>query len=319
MTLAWLFPGQGTQAAGMGRDLYESSPAGRLVLDQADDALEFPLTRLLFGGPAEELQLTINAQPAIVAVSLAALAAYREAAGDEPVPAPAYVAGHSVGEYAALVAAGAADGVTALRLVRARAEAMHAAGQERPGSMVAVLGLGRTVVEEACRQARAQVTGSYVCVATHNEETQVTIAGDREGLEVASELCRQAGARRCVPLAVSAAFHSAAMKPAAEALAGAVAAASIGDAVVPLVANVTGQPIQSAAEIRQELTAQIARPVLWADSMRTMAARGVACFVELGTGQVLTNVAQRMGLDAIAAGDTASVTAAVAWVRERQA
>ncbi|HEX2033783.1 MAG TPA: ACP S-malonyltransferase [Chloroflexota bacterium] len=319
--LVWLFPGQATQAVGMGRELYESSPAARRILDLADETLAQSLTRLMFEGPAEELQLTINAQPAIVAVSLAALAALREAwdeAAPGPWPEPVAVAGHSVGEYSALVASGAADEVTGLRLIRERARLMHAAGQERPGGMVVVLGLERDAVEAACREARQQVEGSYVALANLNAATQVTIAGDAEGLAVASQACLAAGARRCVPLAVSAAFHSAAMLPAAEPLARAVAAAEIGRARIPLVGNVTARPLVAPAELRQELASQVARPVLWADSVQHMVDIGVTVFLEFGPGQVLTNLVQRLdqGLQARAIGDAAAARATVPWLLE---
>ncbi len=319
MGVAWLFPGQGSQVVGMGRDLYEASPAARRVLDLADQTLGFALTRLLFEGPAATLQLTINAQPAIVAVSLAALAAYREAcarAGSGQLR-PDFVAGHSVGEYAALVAAGAADEATGLRLVRERARLMHEAGQARPGSMVAVLGLELAAVEEACRQARAQVPSSYVGVANHNLPAQVVIAGDPEGLAVASRLCQEAGARRCVPLAVSAAFHSAAMEPVVAPLAEALAMATIRDAQVPLVANVSARPIQEAAALREELAQQVARPVLWAGSLQFLLDQGVRAFIEFGAGQVLTSMVQRLPvpdgeLRTLAVGDAASATRAAA-------
>ena len=322
MALAWLFPGQGSQAVGMGQDLYQGSRAARDALELADRTLGFPLTRLMFEGPAEELLATVNAQPAILATSLAALAALREEwaeAGRGELPAPAFVAGHSVGEYAALVASGAASGETGLRLVRARAEAMHAAGQARPGSMTAVLGLVREAVEDACRAARAEVPGSYVSVANHNAETQVVIAGDREGLEAAARHCQAAGARRCVPLAVSAAFHSAAMEAAAPPLERAVAEAEIADAWVPLVANVTAAPIWRAEELRAELVDQLARPVLWSDSVVRMRSQGVDAFVELGAGKVLTNLVQRLdpAPAAISVGDAQGARDAVEWLAAR--
>ena len=303
----------------MGQELYSGSPGARAVLDLADRTLGFPLTRVLFQGPAEELQLTINAQPAIMGVSLASLAAFREAwiaGGAGEVPRPAFVAGHSVGEYAALVAAGACDEATGFRLVRARAEAMHAAGLERPGSMTAVLGLSRVAVEEACRKAREEVPGSYVSVANHNAETQVSIAGDSAGLEAAARYCQAAGARRCVPLSVSAAFHSDAMRPAAVALSKAVEMAEIQDAVVPLLANVNAAPLTEASELRRELVAQVASPVLWADSMRAMLNAGVGAFLEFGSGQVLTNLVQRLdqASKAIAVNDSDSAHQAVAWL-----
>jgi [acyl-carrier-protein] S-malonyltransferase len=320
--IAWLFPGQGSQAVGMGHDLYTSSAAAREALDLADATLGFSLTRVMFEGPADQLQLTINAQPAIVATSLAALAAVREAwresRGTE-LPAPALVAGHSVGEYAALVAAGAADAATGLRLVRARAEARHAAGQARPGGMTAVLGLSREKVEEACRLARAEARGSYVDVANHNAETQVIIAGDADGLAAAARLCQTAGARRCMPLPVSAAFHSAAMAPAADDLRRAVETAELRDAAVPVVANVTVRPITRSDQLGEELVEQVARPVLWADGVQKMRDAGVSAFLELGHGKVLTNILTRLEPPpaATAAGDSESVRAAVAWVEEQ--
>ncbi len=322
MTYAWLFPGQGTQAVGMGRDLYDGSPAARAVLDQADVTLGFPLTQLLFEGPADQLQQTVNTQPAIMAVSLASLAAFDETwradTGAAP-PQPSFVAGHSVGEFAALVASGAASATTGLRLVRARAEAMHIAGAQRPGSMAAVLGLPRDAVQRACTAARLEVPDSYVQVANHNADTQVAIAGDQPGLDAAMRLCREAGARRCLPLAVSAAFHSDAMAPAREPLRRAVTEAGLRDAQVPLVANVTASPVRGAAELGAELVEQVVSPVLWADGMRFMLAAGAHDFVEFGTGQVLANLAQRMteAPEAISVGDMEGVQRAVAWVQER--
>ena len=322
MTLAYLFPGQGSQAVGMGLDLYQGSRAARAVLDLADRTLGFALTRLMFEGPAEALLATVNAQPAIVATSLAALAALHEQWAEARrggLPGPAFVAGHSVGEYAALVASGAANEETGLRLVRARAEAMHAAGQARPGSMTAVLGLGREAVEEACRQARADVPGSYVSVANHNAETQVVIAGDKAGLEAAAKYCQAAGARRCVPLSVSAAFHSAAMEAAGPPLEQAVAQAAISDARVPLVANVSAAPIRAATELRRELVDQLARPVLWSDSLARLRGEGVDAFLELGAGKVLTGMVQRLepAPAVTAVGDVESARAAVEWLAAR--
>jgi [acyl-carrier-protein] S-malonyltransferase len=308
----------------MGQDLYAGSAAARETLDLADRTLGFQLTRLMFEGPADELQLTVNAQPAIVAASLAALAAFgerwRARVGDEP-PDPALVAGHSVGEYAALVACSAADAATALRLVRTRAEAMQAAGAARPGGMTAVLGLTRAVVDEACRRAREEVQRSYVSVANHNAETQVVIAGDKEGLAAAARLCQEAGARRCVPLAVSAAFHSAAMQPAAAALERAVREAELRDARVPLVANVTARASTTASDLGRELVDQVARPVLWADGVRTMLDTGIRAFVEFGPGRVLTNLLARHepAPSAAAVGDFAGAADAVGWLQERLA
>jgi [acyl-carrier-protein] S-malonyltransferase len=319
MKIAWLFPGQGSQAVGMGRSLHDALPAARSVLERADAALGFPLTELLFQGPAEALERTVNTQPAIVAVSLAALAAFCEqwrATYGAAVPDPAFVAGHSVGEYAALAAAGAAGEQVALQLVRARAEAMQAAAEAQPGGMVAILGLGLEAVQEACRRARAQVAGSYVDVANHNAATQVAIAGDPAGLDLASRLCREAGARRCIPLKVGGAFHSAAMASATDPLARAIAAADVQDARVPLVANVTAMPLRAASELRAELRDQITAPVRWSATIDFLLRSGVTQFVEFGAGQILTNLIQRLDrpVEAMAVGDAAAVHAGVAWM-----
>jgi [acyl-carrier-protein] S-malonyltransferase len=308
----------------MGRDLYESSPAARAVIDLADDTLGFPLSRLLFEGPAGALQSTINTQPAVVAVSLAALAAFRESWEEvqgESLPRPACVAGHSVGEYAALVASGAAPAATGIRLVRERARLMQEAGERQPGGMVAVLGLQREAVEAACRAARQEVPGSYVTVANLNAPTQVIIAGDGAGLEAAQRHCRAAGARRTMPLPVSAAFHSAAMRPAAAPLAMAIAGAGIGSASVPLVGNVDARFLTGADDLRRELSEQVAQPVLWADSVQRMIEEGVTVFLEFGAGQVLTGLVQRLegDLQAMAVGDASTAQAAVPWLAERAA
>ena len=318
-SVAWLFPGQGTQAAGMGHDLYRESPAARHLLDLADQVLAFPLTDLLFRGPVETLQLTVHAQPAIMAVSLAAFAAFGEAWAaerDQPLPAPAFVAGHSVGEYAALVASGAADTATGLRLVQERARLMQHAGQTCPGSMVAVLGLARQPVAEACRRARARIPGSFVDVANHNAATQVIITGDAAGLVEATRLCQEAGARRCLPLAVSAPFHSAGMASAVEPLGRAVAAAGLGDATIPLVGNVAARPLTAVNDLRRELVQQVASPVLWVDSVQYMVDAGVRTYVEFGAGQMLANLVQRHSGDlrAMAVGEAAAARQAVSWL-----
>ena len=304
--LAWLFPGQGTQAVGMGKALYACSPAARALMDTADAVLGGGVLDRCFTGPAAELRLTLHAQPAIVVVSLAALAACVEAAGDvtgDPealfgahLPqelAPAYAAGHSVGELAALIATGALSLEDGLRLVQARAQAMQAAGAARPGTMAAVLGLAIDDVAAACTAARDEVPDSYVTVATHNEPTQVVIAGDAAGVAAAGAAARQRGARRVVRLAVSAAFHSAAMEPAAAALAAPVASLTIRPPRAPVVLNTSAQPTRDPDVIRAALTAQVRQPVRWADTVSVLLARDVTLFLECGPGQVLTNTVSR--------------------------
>ncbi|MAG37101.1 MAG: malonyl CoA-acyl carrier protein transacylase [Dehalococcoidia bacterium] len=306
--LAWLFPGQGTQAVGMGQALYDSSTAARALMDLADATLGGEVLRRCFDGPADELRLTLHAQPAIVIVSLASLAVCFEALTEgnlegtpeewfgsrlPPELAPAFVAGHSVGELAALIATGALSLVEGLRLVQARARAMQEAGASRPGTMTAVLGLTFDEVDAACAAARAEVPGSYVTVATHNEPTQVVIAGDQEGLAAAGKHARERGARRVVRLEVSAAFHSAAMHPAAEALAAPVASLAIQPPLVPVVLNTSAQPTRDPESIRAALTQQVRQPVRWADTVGLLLAQDVTLFLECGPGQVLINTIRR--------------------------
>jgi [acyl-carrier-protein] S-malonyltransferase len=322
-TVAWLFPGQGSQAVGMARSLSESWTSAREVLAVAEAMYAGPLTSIMFDGPAEELQATATTQPAIVSTSIAALAALREAwqarHGNE-LPDPHLVAGHSVGEFSAIAASGATDVATALRLTCERARLMQWAAETIPGTMVAVIGLEVDRVDEACSEARAAVTGSYVTVANHNltSPAQVVIAGDRAGIAVASEKCTALGARRIAPLPVGGAFHSPAMAPAQEGLARAVAMAVVGEARVGIVANVTGRTIRRQREIRAELSEQVTSRVRWADSMATLAAAGCTRFIEFGEGAVLSGLVQRAipGSEAIQVGDAAGVARAVDWLSQ---
>ncbi len=320
-SVAWLFPGQGSQAVGMARSLAEASAAAREVLAVAEATYAGPLTTIMFDGPPEALQATVTAQPAIVGASLAALAALREAwtarSGDA-LPDPAAVAGHSVGEFAALVASGATDIATGLALTCERARLMQWAADTNPGGMVAVLGLEIDQVEASCTAAREAVAGSFVTVANHNAITpsQVVIAGDAPGLAEASARCKAAGARRCVPLAVGGAFHSPAMAPAREGLARAVAMAPIGPARTPLVANVTARSLFTPRELRAELAEQVTSRVRWAETMATLANAGCTRFVEFGSGAVLSGLVQRAipGAETIQVGDAEGVARAVEWL-----
>lgn len=305
----------------MARSLADTSAAARDVLAIAEATYAGPLTSIMFDGPAEALQATATTQPAIVGASLAAVAALREAWAARfgtDLADPALVAGHSVGEFSALVASGATDAATGLSLTCERARLMQWAAEATPGGMAAVLGLAVEAVDEACTSARATVAGSYVTVANHNSANpaQVVIAGDPDGVAAASTACKVAGARRVVPLAVGGAFHSPAMAPAREGLARAVAMAPIGPARVPIVANVTGQPIRRAVEIRAELADQVTSRVRWADTMATLAASGVRRFVEFGHGAVLSGLVQRAvpGAAAIQVGDASGIDAAVEWL-----
>lgn len=303
---AFVFPGQGSQFVGMGRDLYEREPVARMVFDAADAILEFPLSRLCFEGPEAELNDTYNTQPAIFVTSIAALRAL-EARG---VGLPAFVAGHSLGEFAALVAAGALSFADGLRLVRERGRLMKLAGERNPGGMAAILGLDRATLDAVCAEA-AHLTGRPVQVANDNCPGQVVISGDREALEVALERAKARGARRVVPLAVSIAAHSALMATASETFKQVVEETPLADPQVPIIGNVSAQPLANVAAIRADLSAQLTAPVAWTDSVRTMLAQGVTAFVEIGPKDVLTGLLKRIDANArgLTAGDSASMEA----------
>jgi [acyl-carrier-protein] S-malonyltransferase len=282
---AWVFPGQGSQQVGMGRDLYETYPAARRLLDEADAILDYRLARLCFDGPEEILQQTVHAQPAIMVMSLACLAAAR-AEGALP-GRPAFLAGHSLGEYTALVAAGALPFADGLRLVRERGRLMQEAGERVPGAMAAVMGLPEEKVEALCQESGAELCNL-------NSPGQAVIGGPLEALERALELARARGARHLARLNVSGAFHTSLMGPAAAGMAQAIAGVPVARACVPVVANSSAEPMVTAAAIREELLRQLCRPVLWQRSVEYMVAHGVTGFVEIGPGRVLTSLIRRI-------------------------
>jgi [acyl-carrier-protein] S-malonyltransferase len=295
--LAFVFPGQGSQYVGMGKALYQASSAARRVFQQADEILGFKLSELCFEGPEEELEDTINAQPAILTVSLACLAAIRErleAVGQKWQPR--FVAGHSLGEYTALVAAGSLDFGDALRIVRERGRLMKEQGDHRPGGMAAVIGLDRQGLERACQQASKE-TGGIVSVANANSPEQFVISGERAALNRAIQLIRDNGARTVVPLRISIASHSPLMQQAASRLAEIIDRSPLRDPQVPVVTNITGQVRTSAEHIRAELASQMIAPVEWVGSVREMVANGVDTFVEIGPGQVLSRLIARISTD----------------------
>ncbi len=295
--IAYLFPGQGSQVAGMGRALADAYPVARETYAEADAILGFPLSELCFEGPAETLTETTNAQPAILTTSIAAWRALHAARPD--LPAPCCVAGHSLGEYSALVAAGALAFADAVRLTRTRGELMAAAGRAHPGGMAAILKLDDEQVAALCEQASRE-SGDSVQVANYNAPGQVVISGGPAGVAAAVELARAAGARPR-PLAVSIAAHSPLMAPAAAAFAEAVAATPFREPVVPIIGNIQARPLQSVADIRQELVDQLTASVRWTASMQAMAALGVTRFVEVGPGDVLTGLMKRILPDAATA------------------
>jgi [acyl-carrier-protein] S-malonyltransferase len=295
MSTAFVFPGQGAQSVGMGRDLYVASPAARAIFELADATLGFALTRLCFEGPEEALTATENAQPALLTVSAALLASLADSVDVSSVVGrrSSVVAGHSLGEYSALVAAGALDIPTALRLVRRRGELMSEA---REGGMAAIIGIDEVLLEQICREASAE--DAPVVIANYNSPGQLVISGAGAAVERACALAKERGAKRALPLKVSAAFHSPLMRAAAEGLAAAVAQAAIVDARTPVISNVTAEPLAQADAIRRELIAQVTSPVRWIASVQRMSAAGVDTFVEIGPGSVLTGLIKRIAPDA---------------------
>ena len=283
---AFLFPGQGTQHVGMGRDLAMSSSAARAVFEEVDEILQTSLSRLMFEGPEDELTRTVNAQPAIVAVSLACMQAMEEALGLGGVPSPSYVAGHSLGEYTALVPAGVLDMADALRLVRERGRLMQEASEQQPGAMAVVMGLDELTVEEVCRETGAQISNV-------NAEDQIVIAGERVALARAMDLAAMRGARRLVRLQVSGAFHTRLMDHASQGMVHALEGAEFHPPQVPVVANCTGLPLTTETDIKVELKQQLCGCVQWKRSLDHMASAGVTQFYEIGPGKVLSNLVKR--------------------------
>jgi [acyl-carrier-protein] S-malonyltransferase len=297
--LAWLdervaivFPGQGSQFVGMGRALVETSAAAGRVFEQADAALGIPLTTLAFEGPAGELEDTINAQPAILTTSIAALVAIEEqAAALGRRVEPVVVAGHSLGEFTALVAAGSLEFEEALRLVRERGRLMKEAGQERPGGMAAVLGLDDAVLDAVVAEASSE---GIVVVANANCPGQTVISGEVGALTRAIELAKERGAKRVARLAISIASHSPLMTRAAAQLTELIDRVPFRAPRVPIVGNVSGRAITTVEEIRQELAHHVERPVNWTRSVQEMVALGATTFVEVGPGQALTGLIKRI-------------------------
>lgn len=282
--VAWLFPGQGSQRVGMGQALAATHPEAESTFLAADDALGFPLSKIIFEGPAEELEQTPNQQPAILTVSIAY---FRVLRANGQLPDASFVAGHSLGEYSALVAADALDFQDAVRLVRRRGELMQEHGA---GSMAAIIGLDAERVQELA-------AGHHVEIANYNAPGQIVVSGRTEAIEATIEAAKSFGAKRALRLPVSGAFHSSYMAPVVDGLRPLIEATAIHDAEIPLVTNVSATPIQSAAEIRQELLDQICASVRWIDVTRRLHAEGVRAAYEIGPGKVLAGLVSRITKD----------------------
>lgn len=283
---AWLFPGQGAQQVGMGRDLFAGCAAARAIFETSDASLGFSLSDLCFQGPPEKLQETQHAQPAIFAVSLAALAAARDLGGLPPAR-PDFVAGHSLGEFTALVAAEALDFEAGLRLVAERGRLMQQAASAHAGAMAALLGLDETAAAAVCEE-----TGAELCNV--NAPGQIVIGGSPERVESAMRLALERGAKRGVRLNVSGAFHTTHMAQAAGELANAVNDCPLRDPKLPIIANTNAQPLTTAAQLREELVRHLTRPVRWHQTMQYLQAQHVTAVIEFGPGRVLTGLARRI-------------------------
>lgn len=300
---ALVFPGQGSQFVGMGRDLCERFPAARCVFEEADAVLDFSLTRLCFEGPENELTDTWNAQPAILTMSAACLTVVQARASGRWKPS--LVAGHSLGEYTALWAAGVLDFASALRLVRERGRLMKAAGECHPGAMAAILGMPSGPLREVCAQV------GEVWVANDNSPGQVVVSGRKDALEKALQLAKERGAKRAIPLAVSIASHSPLMISAAESLAVTIGKLPLAPAVPPVVANVTAAPMTEPADVRLELVRQLTSPVRWVESVQYMIAQGVRSFIEVGPKNVLSRLINQIDpvVSTLSVGSVADVEA----------
>ncbi|HLM03430.1 MAG TPA: ACP S-malonyltransferase [Pyrinomonadaceae bacterium] len=288
--IAYIFPGQGSQSVGMGKDLYDNFSAARQVFEEADDALGFKLSEMCFAGDEADLQLTANTQPAILTTSVAAFRAMES----EGFPLPDYVAGHSLGEYSALVAAGAMSFGDAVKTVRQRGTYMQEAVPVGVGAMAAILGLPLETVETACSEAAA---GEVCSPANINSPAQIVIAGNSEAVDRAIDLLKTRGARRAIKLNVSAPFHCALMLPAQERLAEDLQKINFSDLRFPIIENVSAEANTKGERVRDALTEQVSRPVRWAQSVENLITEGVTTFVEVGAGKILSGLVRQINRD----------------------
>lgn len=308
MKRAFIFPGQGSQSVGMGKALAEAFPQAKAVFDEVDEALSQKLSTIMWDGPAEDLTLTANTQPALMAVSLAAIRVLEAEAGLDLKQHAAFVAGHSLGEYSALAAAGSLSIADTARLLRIRGNAMQSAMPVGQGAMAALLGLE---YDAALEVARAAAQGEVCDAANDNGGAQVVVSGHKSAVERAVAIAQEKGAKRAVMLAVSAPFHCALMQPAADAMREALAGVAVKAPVVPVVANVEAAPITDPDAIRDALVRQVTGTVRWRESVAYMAAQGVEAFYEVGSGKVLTGLVKRIaaGASAVAIGTPDDVAA----------
>ena len=282
---AFVFPGQGSQAVGMGKDLYLNSASAREVFDEVDDVLQRSLSDIMFNGPSEDLTRTENAQPAILTASIAAWRTLEEAT--ESVAVPDMTAGHSLGEYSSLVVAGVLSVSDAVKLVCERGRLMQLACDERPGGMAALIGIDEVTVAEICREAG-------VDMSTVNTPEQIIIAGEHRGLAVALDMASARGAKKAIPLSVGGAFHSGLMSPAQSGLDKAIESVDFQDPLVPIIGNVDAKPLETADDVKYELRRQLTSCVQWNNGIRHMLDNGVDEFVEMGNGKILSGMIRRI-------------------------
>ena len=288
--IAYIFPGQGSQAVGMGKDLFDNFPAAKQVFEEADDALQFKLSEMCFAGDETDLQLTANTQPAILTTSIAAFRAMEA----EDFPKPDFVAGHSLGEYSALVAANALSFADAVKIVRKRGEYMQEAVPIGVGAMAAILGADAATVENICQEAAED----QICSpANFNSPSQIVIAGNAEAIDRAIESAKGKGAKRAIKLNVSAPFHCALMLPAQEKLARDLAEIEYDNLRFPIIENVSAEENESGARVKTALTEQVSKPVLWSQSVENLIGKGVETFVEVGAGKVLSGLVRQINRD----------------------